>query len=171
MKSYLYGLLFLMVLASCTSKNEGKAQKAVDFDLLVAGTISGNDTIVADTRFIAEKWGTVVKTQSNAKNNVQLKKFRIVKTRTIGEDPQDCYLLMASTPDGSIKVGTTLYLKENKFYFDVKEISGRKTSRIIICHGNCEDKGCLPQVVISDNEKHLVCSSCIDCEKITGQVY
>lgn len=171
MKSYLAGLLFLLVLASCTSKNEGKAQKITDFDLEVAGELLGNDALVGDSVSIAGKWSSVVMSKLAIKDTVILKNFRIVKTKTIDASHQDIYIMIASTEKGNIKVGTTLHLEKDKFYFDVEDISGRKRSRIIICRGSCEEEGCLPQVVISDNEKHLVCSSCADCEKTTSQVY
>ncbi|ALM48716.1 hypothetical protein AMR72_07305 [Flavobacterium psychrophilum] len=171
MKSYLTGLLFLLALASCTSKNEGKVKTITDFDLEVAGTLSGNDAIVGDSVSIAKKWAGVVMNKLAIKDTVVFTNFRIVKTKTIDLSHQDIYIMIASAAKGNIKVGTTLHLEKDKFYFDVEDISGRKRSRIIICKGSCEEEGCLPQVIISDNDKHLVCSSCADCEKTTSQVY
>jgi len=171
MKSYLAGLLFLLALVSCTSKNEVKPQKTIDYGSMVVGTISGHDTLAENSKAVAEKWSGVVKHKLNLNDSVQFKNFRILRIKTVGSDKENSYLLTADDAGGTFKVGTLVLLTKDNFYFDVEDISGRKTGRIIICQGVCEDNSCLPYVVVSGNEKHLVCSGCVECEKITGYAY
>lgn len=171
MKSYLAGLLFLLVLTSCTSKNEVKVPKFTEFDLDVAGTISGSDTLLENTNSIAKKWSAAAMSLLHSKDTIVLQEFRIVKTMTVGSVKKECYLLMANNQDGTVKVGTTLHLENDKFFFDVDGSAEKKTSRIIVCEGSCNELGCLPQVVINEGEVHLVCSSCVECEKFTRQLY
>lgn len=171
MKSYLCRLFFFLVLLSCTSKNDIKVPKFTEFDLDVAGTISGNDTLVENTDAIARKWSAAAMRQLHSKDTIVMQNFRIVKTMTLGSVKKECYLLMAGTQDGSVKVGATLHLENNKFFFDVEGPAEKKTGRIIICHGSCNERGCLPQVVINEGEVHLVCSSCVECEKFTRQLH
>lgn len=174
MKNYIAGLLIILALISCNSKPKKNVQDTREnYIYEQVGAVDNNDIyVVSNQDSINKKWSRLVGRKLNYTDSIKLKEFRIVKTLTKGDNAQQCYLLLASTPDNIATIGAILNLVNGKFYFELKEISGEKISEIIICKGPaCIDSNCSPNVVLVGNEKKLMCSTCEECEKISGSIF
>ena len=172
MKNYIAGLLFILVLVSCNTKNKKIQDEGEGYIYKQVGTIHNGIYEVSDKDSINKKWSQLVIRKLNYTDSIKLKDFRIIKTHTQGKAVKECYLLLASTPDNVATIGAILNLEHNKFYFEQKEVSGKKSIEIIICKGQvCNDGKCSPYVMLVGNDKKLICSSCEECEKISGDMF
>lgn len=165
-KKYLAGLLFILVLVSCTTKKENKDQAK---EIKVAsGSIGVNNNgeyqiTVNDT--ISKKWEMQLKENFGLSDSISFTKFEIVKTTTQGDAAEDSYLLITHTSDNRSAIALILDRRGDYFYF-YTQLSGKAfASHVIMCSSNRGELGCTPVVLLHNTEKDLICSSDSDCQK------
>ncbi|AWH84990.1 hypothetical protein HYN59_07565 [Flavobacterium album] len=140
-------------------KKEGGTQNAGSiYPEQAVGMDNNGKYTIADEKALATAW------EAKVEGKAKLTAFEIVKGTTEGDVAEDFYMLVARTEDGTAKVASLLELRGNKFYFGSEDHKGSESYLLVICRGEC-DGGCLPAVRKKDGVKHLICSSCADCEK------
>ena len=159
MKTCMYSLLILFLLAACSDKKKSAPTTPAGYTEEVIGTADSAAYTLLKADDIKRHWQKVVKGMLMAKDSIALKKFEITKSKTKGDAAEDCYLLVAQTANGLIKVAALLELKDGKFYFEGTDY------KLMICQGECTG-GCLPEVQLKGGKRILTCSPCLACEKI-----
>jgi hypothetical protein len=172
MKNYLAGLLFILVIVSCTSKKE-KEHDEVESKRITIGPIGVNNNgeyriIGIDT--ISQKWSAQLKESFRLSDGVSFSEFKIVKTATQGDAVTDAYLLLTHTADNRSSIATILDLKEDGFYFYVTSRNEAVASQVIMCNSINEGQDCMPVIILHNNEKKLICPSDSDCEKTVVEI-
>jgi len=172
MKNIFYLLFLFFTLVSC-KKEEAKHVVVAKEPVTTAAFVGTNNNgiyKVTDIDVVKRKWNIYINKKLKPKDSIVLQQFSIVKTISKGDTIEECYLLTARAEKQNVTIGTTLSLKDGKFYTDLKQNSGFKTYEVLICDGVCGKTICNPEVVIAGGSKRLICSSCDECAKISGSV-
>lgn len=172
MKKYLAGLLFILVIVSCTSKKE-KERDEVQSERIASGPIGVNNNgeyqiIGIDT--ISQRWERQLKESFSLSDSISFSKFEIVKTTTQGDAATDAYLLLARTSDKHSSIAAILELRDNDFYFYAKPRKEVGASQVIMCNSINDGQNCMPVVILHNNEQRLICPSDSDCEKTVVEI-
>lgn len=171
MKKYISGLFLLLVFTACNTKNDGNDKKTeAEYFEDAAGTAKNGKYTVLSPDVLKIKWETNLKKELAPVNDVELTGFEIIKGKTEGETTEDYYMLISKTADEFTKVAAVLELKDDKFYFKMREGGNVKSYQTIICRGK-NQVACKPVVRVSEGLRDLVCSSNVDCEKIDCEIY
>jgi hypothetical protein len=169
MKNYLAGLLLILVAFSCTSKKESETQVAGNEDVLSpVGIVSNGEYHIIELEENKPKWIASLKEKFDLADNASFSGFEIVKSISLGDSQEDCYLLLTNIDDFSV-IAVLLELKEGKFYFDVNSTGKKRASQAIMCRGKSAAPGCNPAVLIHNKQKKLVCSD-NGCEKLVSEM-
>lgn len=116
---------------------------------------NGNLTITTNTDVLKKEWNNLLK---DLKFESELNSFKIIKDFDTNENSKVYYLLVSTSDDKKLKVGSELLKKGNKFYFP-----NPKEQSIFICHGTTD---CFPKKFKKD-DWGCDCSidSLLDCKK------
>lgn len=153
----IFAVFLALVVLSCKKETAAAGSGSIYPEEAVGSNHNGTYTI-ADEKALAAAW------EASVDGPEKLTAFEIVKGTTEGDVAEDFYMLVARTQDGTAKVASLLQLKGDKFYFGSEDHDGSESYLLVICKGEC-DGGCLPVARKKDGVKHLICSSCADCEK------
>lgn len=177
MKNSILGLFLLLIVIACNTNNKSDAKKnstAISADTSyyseAIGKVENGEYVITDSGIIKKAWEASLRNRLKLKEAIELDSFEIIKTKTTGDAVEDCYIIVSITEDGSIAMSAILKYENDKFYFETKHMGGGEGYLTVICKGECK-QGCYPGVSIYNQEKHLVCSACTECEKIDGEMY
>jgi hypothetical protein len=170
MKHYISGLLLVLLFAACNSKSDTTKDNTTSYLNQAVGTNVNDTYTITNLDTIKAEWEKSLQIKLNSASKVELKGFEIIEAQTEGDATADYYILHSRTDDGRTRVAALLELKGDKFYFDLNQLDNSEAYNIVICKGEC-DQGCLPIVRVQNEVKHLICSSCVDCEKFDGEMH
>ena len=169
MKNYLTVLLLILVTFSCTSKKENETQVVANEDALnPVGIVSDGKYHIIELEKNKPKWIASLKENFGLTENASFSGFEIVKTTSLGDSTEDCYLLLTHI-DSFSTIAVLLQFKDEKLYFDTDSSGKKRASQAIMCKGKSAAPGCNPAVVVNNKQKQLVCSD-NGCEKVVSEM-
>jgi hypothetical protein len=155
----LFAIFFFLAVMSC--KNEGGVTVGSIYPEEAAAVSKDGVIKLLDQAELESSWG-------KRTGGLKLLAFEVVKGKTDDTAPEDYYMVVARTEEGT-KVAALLEMKNDKFYFDTAG-QNAESYLLVVCKGACNE-GCMPFVKLDNGVQRIVCSTCADCSKKEVEVF